>query len=250
LPAIVSSRGMLRELVDDGETGLVIGDTPQDLADAMPVACEADIYGALSDYTSSFDPTRANEAFDVGVADPAQRRLEEGELLDIEQRFSGGDFFSSARGRASERARGRLSEALTSSRAGFISGQEEAHKTRGLSAIKQMTDLYSLPDEVANLKASTTQINAMTAGIFHNMEWTSALNELKMTAGEVGILGALWGLYEPEQMQTQNQINIDMANLFSDSGGFDFQGFLNLMGRYNTENQNVFVEQGGMMSKL
>ena len=66
-PAIVSGRGMLGELVDDGETGLVIGDTPQNLADAMVrLAHDEELrqrMGAAARRTAlaRFDPARQAE---------------------------------------------------------------------------------------------------------------------------------------------------------------------------------------------
>lgn len=175
------------------------------------------LYGAISQYTTSFDSEAATTAFDESVLQPAMDAFNREQVPAINQAFAGGALFTGARESAVQAAMQDMNRTLASERSTFMYNAEQDHKNRGLAAIGVGMDLALLPAVKAGQMADNDYKLAATAALWAGTEMQTALVDMQITNESLYGLMALWQIFGDEYKHNQLDWDNEMTNILNGS---------------------------------
>jgi len=191
--------------------------------------------------TSKFDPTKYQEQFQAGVADPAYKRFEESTRPAIRETFGGGNLFGSAREKAELKGQSDLDSALAAKQAEYMVGAEEGFENRRSTAINQAMNLAKLPSDIAGQTASTDYKKAAAAGMFHDMELQEAVVNSNLDNQDIVMLQSLMSIYQIEQNQIDSEFKTSFINAMQGPYGFDWNTIMSLLSGYQGQSQIAYT---------
>jgi len=151
--------------------------------------------GILSGDTGAAKTTQAqtDQYFNENIKNPTMKTLNQDLLPSVDEGYTGGNFFSTARGNARSKAIRDTSDSLLSQKAQLNWNTNQANQQ--LDEAKASRILAAIPQGLQYSEAPTQQ----------------ALSNLQIAAGKISGLGQLLGIGSAEQTQQQQELTAAMA---------------------------------------
>lgn len=138
-------------------------------------------------------PDQVNTYFKEKIQDPAMRMLNKDLLPTVDEGYTGGNFFSTARGKARDKMTEDVGNQLIQQKSQLEWDTNQANQA--LDEAKASRILQAIPQSMA----------------YGQMPAQETLNNLQIAAGKISGLNALLGIGSAEQTQEQQQITAAMG---------------------------------------